>query len=304
MDCTFITYRDLPELDPDDKLALEVLSSRGYKCQAAVWDDPKVDWENAGVCVLRSTWDYHLKLNEFKTWLDSLVAKTTVVNHPAYLKWSMHKTYLAELEAAGLPIVPTVILRRTLENGERAHYARPYTTGTTWEKSIIKPAVGLATSGVMVMNQNNVDDACAHVEKLLETGDVLLQPFLESVNGYGERSLVFFNGEYSHSARKTAFQALAVAGGAGETFAEDVEEEIAVAKQVAAQLPRLASHTVPPVYCRIDLVRNDRNEPVVLEVELIEPTLFLSLYEPAARAFADAIEAVMAGSTSRTGIHS
>lgn len=298
MDCTFITYRDLPDLDPDDKLALEVLSSRGYKCQAAVWDDPEVDWENAGVCVLRSTWDYHLKLNEFKTWLDSLIANTTVVNHPAYLKWNMHKTYLAELEAAGLPIVPTVILKQNAKNGRAA------LSDATFSKAIIKPAVGLATSGVMVMTQDNVDAAGAHVEKLLETGDVLLQPFLESVNGYGERSLVFFNGEYSHSARKTAFQALAVAGGAGETFAEDVEEEIAVAKKVAAQLPRLASHTVPPVYCRIDLVRNDRNEPVVLEVELIEPTLFLSLYEPAARAFADAIEAVMAGSTSRTGIHS
>jgi glutathione synthase/RimK-type ligase-like ATP-grasp enzyme len=275
-DFTFISYRDLPALDPDDRLAADILEDRGFSVCAAVWDDPAVDWRTRGVCVLRSTWDYHLRYPQFMQWAESVAAATQLYNPIALVRWNSHKSYLKDLNERGVPIVPT----RWLRQGERVDIAR-LLSQMGRNRAVAKPAVGLATYGVKLVDASPASQA--YVNELVQGSDVMVQPYQASVDTYGERALVFIGGTYSHAARKTAFQALAPAGHAGETPIEATGPEIAVAVAAMNALPE------PALYARVDLVTDDAGQPVVIEMELVEPTLFLGMHPRAATRFADAL---------------
>ncbi len=275
-DFTFITYRDLPNLDPDDRLAADLLGQRGFTVGAAVWDDPTVVWTDAGICVLRSTWDYNLRLRQFLAWAESVAAVAPLYNPISLVRWNSHKSYLKDLAARGVPVVPTRWLKMAAPVDLRALLAEQ-----CWERAVAKPAVGLATYGVKVVDAS--PDAQAHVTNLLREYDVMLQPYIVSVEDYGERALVFIDETYSHAARKTAFQSLAPTGHAGETPVEATGAEIAVG---VAAMQALGE---PALYGRVDIVHDDAGAPRVIEVELVEPTLFLGMHPRAATRFADAL---------------
>ena len=283
-DFTFVTYDGLPDLDPDDRCAVEVLARRGYTAEPAVWTDPAVNWSRAGICIIRSTWDYHLHYKGFLAWAERVAALVPLWNPLALIRWNSNKRYLEELARRGAPVVPTVWLTR----GQPADIAA-LLRERGWKRAVIKPGVGLATRGVMRVETSGTDLAAAqaHTEALLVDHDVMVQPFLSSVELYGERALVFIDGAYSHAAQKTAFQPLLPAGEAGETLTDATDEEIAIASRVAAMVDRRA------LYARVDLVRDDDGRPLVIEFELVEPSLFLSLYPPAAARFADALQSVL-----------
>jgi hypothetical protein len=276
-DLTFVTYSELPELDPDDRLVVDALERRNLRVQAAVWDDPSVDWSTAGLCVLRSTWDYHLHRQEFLHWAARVSAMGQLVNDLSLIEWNSHKSYLKDLVKKAVPVVPTVWAKA----GSHADLGA-IMRDNAWAEVIIKPAVGLATFGVRRVpnTPGRMREGQAHLEVLLRTGDVMVQPYYPSVISYGERSLTFINGEFSHCVRKSAFQALLPAGKAGETPARVLPEELDIAYSVIKALPR------PAVYARIDLVRNDVGCPRLLELELVEPSLFFTMHPPAAERFA------------------
>ena len=292
MDFTFLTCSKLANLDPDDRLVLNVLEKKGFACQGVVWDDPDIDWSNAGVCVLRSTWDYHVKFPQFMNWVDDVSTKTKLVNDAQIVRWNVRKTYLRELTNLGVSVIPTHWLTdATDESLTAAMNAFP-----DCEKVVVKPTIGLATSGVKMVVREELLNARDHVTKLLELGEVMVQPYLTSVHDYGERSLMFLGGTYSHAARKTAFQHMAAAGGAGERAieADDVEIETAVATMNALlmvpQLNLSKNGLEHFAYARVDLVRDELHKPVVLEVELVEPSLFLAYDEDAAAKFASVLK--------------
>ncbi len=278
-DFTFITYGGLPDLDPDDALAANELRARGFSVAVAVWNDTRVRWDTAGICVLRSTWDYHLDVDVFLSWAESVAAVTTLVNPLPLVRWNVRKTYLAELELHGVPTVPT----RWLSQGTRVDLRR-LLAESGWSAAVVKPVVGLATYGVEVVDGSEAGQA--HLSQLLDRGDAMLQPYVDSVRDRGERALVFLDGHFSHAVRKAPFQVLAPAGLAGETPCEATPEEIDVARR--------ALHLVPgsPLYARVDLVADDAGRPLVLEMELVEPSLFLGMHAPAAGRFAQALARV------------
>lgn len=283
MNVSLITYDDLPHLDPDDRLLQDELTSRGIPCQALVWNDPSIDWSSAGLCVMRSTWDYHKQVDEFRNWIDRVAGVTTLLNSPDLLRWNIEKTYLRDLSHKELPVIPTHWYGRHNCGDLSAMVA-----GTGWKEIILKPVVGLATSGVKKIDTTDADDLAegqAHLEDLLNShGMVMLQPYLKSVEEHGERAMIFIDGEFSHSVRKAAFQALAVAGEAGETPAEAHQDEIDVATRIISNL------SITPLYARVDLVRDESGQPVLLELELVEPSLFLAMSNTATKCLADAIE--------------
>jgi hypothetical protein len=278
-DFTFITYRGLPDLDPDDRLAADLLRERGFRVAAAVWDDPNVCWHEGGVCVLRSTWDYNTRYNAFLAWAEAVATVAPLYNPITLVRWNTHKQYLKDLASRGVPVVPTQWLRKSTQPDLVRMLADAH-----WEKAVAKPAVGLATHGVKVVDASPV--AQKYVTELLRHYDVMLQPYLASVDTYGERALVFIGGTYSHAVRKTAFQPLAPAGEAGETPVEATGDEIAVASAALRALPETA------LYARVDLVCDDAGSPLVLEMELVEPSLFLGMHPRAATRFADALTAL------------
>jgi glutathione synthase/RimK-type ligase-like ATP-grasp enzyme len=279
-DFTFVTYAGLPGLDPDDRLAVIELERRGASVSAKVWNDPAVDWEVAGIVVIRSTWDYHLHHQSFLSWVDRVADVTQIWNPPAVVRRNSVKTYLQDLERNGVPVVPTI----WIEQGRSCDLGR-LLRDRRWENAVVKPVVGLSTAGVRMVEPGD-DGAQAHLDALLLTGGAMVQPFMPSVLSYGERALVYIGGAYSHAARKTAFQPLAVAGEAGEVAAVASPEERAVADRAIATLAE------PWLFARVDVIPDDEGEPVVIELELVEPSLFLSLGEGAPKRFADALLAV------------
>jgi glutathione synthase/RimK-type ligase-like ATP-grasp enzyme len=277
---SLITYSDLPDLDPDDQLLQAALARRGWLAQALVWDDARVDWTDAGVCVLRSTWDYHRKFEKFSAWLKHVADVTTLLNPLELVLWNTRKTYLHELTRAGLPVITT----RYVSADQRAQLSG-LLEEMGWQEAIIKPSIGLATSGVKRIERNaaSISEGEAHLDLLLATSEAMVQEFMPSVHDYGERSLIFIDGRFSHCVRKAAFQKLACAGHAGETVAEAAGDEIAIAQHILNYLK------VIPLYARVDLVRDRKAQPVLMELELVEPSLFLKTCPEAAEPFADAI---------------
>lgn len=283
MDISLITYDGLPDLDPDDCLLRDELVKRGHKCHTCIWDDDSIDWSKFDVSIMRSAWDYHLKQDKFYAWIDRVSRVTKLLNPPDMMKWSSHKIYLKELGEAGLPVIETLWVMK-------AETAGGLFDSLQWEKAIVKPAVGLATFGVkrFMLDEQGRKDAQAHADHLAITGDVMIQPYLTSVEDYGERALAFIGGEYSHTVRKSSFQKLAPGGHAGETSVPTDEEEVAVGREVLKFLKNR------PLYARVDLVRDFEGKPKVLELELVEPSLFLQFAPPSAPAkFADALERIV-----------
>ena len=289
-DCVFITCRRIPFLDADDRIALAELAARGIGTSIAIWDDPLVDWSRARLCILRSTWDYHLHYARFIDWLTRVGSATTVRNDPQTIRWSADKSYLESLQSRGVPVVPTVAVPR---GGHCALAAIAESRG--WRDVVVKPRRGAASHAVLRASLAVSDQraaAQAHLEAITRLGDALIQPYLSSVQSYGERALVFFAGRFSHAVRKKPFDTELAVDRASTRVAPTCDE-LAVASKAIAALDE------PPLYARVDLLRGASGEPYLNELELVEPTLYFQTYEPARRRFADAVELTLASTPAR-----
>jgi glutathione synthase/RimK-type ligase-like ATP-grasp enzyme len=200
---------------------------------------------------------------------------------------------MQELAEAGIATVPTWWLERQ-DAVEVKRYLEDRLKDEPSGKIVIKPAVGLATHGVMMAQKLDLEAACRHTKELLSKGDVMIQPFIKSVREAGERALVFINGNYCHAVRKSAFQELKPAGLAGEMPVVADKDEIALALKAMSFIVKTVNGETggkPPLFARVDLVRSESGTPLIIEVELVEPSLFLGFYPDSVEKFADAIEA-------------
>jgi hypothetical protein len=279
-----VTCAELPDLDPDDRLLAAPLAELGVGADAVVWDDAGVSWGTYDLVVLRSTWDYARRRDEFVAWARTV---PRLMNSADIVAWNTDKRYLSELLSAGLPVVPTDWI------APADAWALP--TRGEW---VIKPAVSagsLDTGRYDTADPEHRQLAAAHVARL-QAADrlVMMQPYLPSVDTYGETSLLFFSGEYSHAIRKGPMLN-------GPEVAVDglyKEEEIAARRPTEAELlvGARALAAVPGgadqlLYARVDLIHGRDGEPLVVELELTEPSLFLATSPHAPVLFARAIAA-------------
>lgn len=248
----------LPEPDPDEAPLAAALDAAGFAAELVGWDDPAADWDAPIPTILRSTWNYPTDLEAFSTWLDRAAASAPLWNPPDLVRGNLHKRYLLALAARGIPVVPTTLVER----GRKFDLA-----WLTYPRVVIKPAVGAGSVGTRVFEL--VDPAAAaHLDALTAAGEALIQPYLASVDDYGERSMIWIDGAVSHAIRKTP------------RFAGDAEkidgpypitdDERAVAHAVLAPIADRI------LYGRVDLARDDAGAPLVMEVELIEPSLYFA----------------------------
>jgi glutathione synthase/RimK-type ligase-like ATP-grasp enzyme len=275
------TCAEIPELDEDGPALVAALRQRGIEAGAGVWDDPLFDWDPFELVVLRSTWDYAERRDEFLAWIERL---PRVLNAPEVVRSNTDKRYLDELAAAGLPVVPT----RFLEPGEPLEPPA--------ERFVVKPAISAGGRQAASYDAHELELAQRHLEALHAAGrSVIVQPYLEGVDVIGETALIWLGGEYSHAVTKSALLRRGQLPGAGLYLEETVAarrpsaEELEVGAEVLASLP-FDSATL--LYARIDLLPTDEG-PVVLEVELTEPSLFLGFEANAAERFAAAIAAIV-----------
>jgi glutathione synthase/RimK-type ligase-like ATP-grasp enzyme len=263
--------------DHETHLLRDALTRRGVEAEIVPWG-PGTDWAAADLVVVRTPWDYSPRRDEFLSWAHEVEQVNTLVNPAEVLRWNTHKGYLLELLAAGVPVVPT----RLLERGSEVPTADWFTT--VGDEVVAKPAVSVGAIGTIRVRPDD-PTLVAHVADLLETQDVLVQPFQASVTDRGEISLLFAADELSHAIRKVPaagdFRVHEEYGGTN-TVVDPDPDELDVARRALAACPG------PLLYARIDLVRGD-DGPLVMEVELTEPSLYLVEVPEAAETFAEAI---------------
>lgn len=272
-DVLLLTAPTLPRDDVDMPLIVDALAERGVRGLVRGWTEPGPPPAGVELAVIRSTWDYAARRAEFLDAMGALAQDVPLHNPVPVLAWNSHKGYLVELAAAGVPVVPSVLVvrdGRTLPD-----------LGV--ERIVIKPAVSAGAVGVGLFPAGSAE-AAAHLAVLTAAGDALVQPFQESVRE-GERSLLFFDGELSHAVRKvpapTDFRVQERHGGRNEAV-QASPADLDVARRALAVAP------ADLLYARVDLV-GPTDAPLVMELELIEPGLFLPEGPGSAERFADAI---------------
>ncbi|MCS6916810.1 MAG: hypothetical protein RMK52_07475 [Chitinophagales bacterium] len=265
----------------EDALLMASLQPMGYQVIRMHWDDPACNWGQMLAAVFRTTWDYFHRFNEFRSWLQRIRGQTRLINSGEVVEWNMNKNYLAELQHQGIAIPPTCFVAAGSEDT-----LEEIINKFGWEEVILKPAVSGAARHTY---RFAAADAAWHEEvfrELLRKESLLVQQFQPSVLDRGEAALMFFDGRFSHAVLKRArpgdFRVQDDFGGTVHPY-QPAAEEIELARQALQCSPQ------PPVYGRVDLLWDEAGRPLVSELELIEPELWLRCSEPAAALFANAL---------------
>lgn len=277
------TCTRVPDLTADDRLLLDELLRRGVDACPVVWDDPSAPWASFDSVVIRSCWDYHQRPGEFLAWMAALEDSGVSLWNPARLvHWNHHKGYLQKLERSGVPVVPTVFLER----GARVSIAA-LLEERGWTEAVVKPAVSASAYRTSHVSLDNAAAAQDAVDAVLADGDVLVQRFLPEIASRGEWSLLFFGGTFSHALLKRPgsgdFRVQTELGGSA-VRQEPPAGLLEQAQAIAAKIP------APWLYARLDGV-DLAGVFTIMEVELIEPFLFLADDPLAPARLADALTA-------------
>lgn len=282
MRLALVTYSGLPGLSEDDRLVVGPLAARGISAEPAAWDDPAVEWDSYDALVVRSTWNYHRSFDAFRAWIDRVEALGVPLWNPAaLLRWNASKTYLRDLVGRGVRVLPT----HWVERGSATDLAEVL-AGEGWSDAVVKPAISASayeTWRVAARRLRVEDDS--RFRGLTGEGDVMVQPFLPELARDGEWSMIFLAGEYSHAVlkrpRRGDFRVQHEHGGTAEACAPP-GHLTAAAREITAAVP------APWLYARVDGCEV-AGQFVLVELEMLEPSLFLASAASAAERFADAI---------------
>ncbi len=294
------TCAELPDLDPDDARLRDELIGRGIAVDAVVWDDPTIDWATYQHVVVRNTWDYTDRRTQFVDWAKRVEATSMLHNPAEVIAWNTDKTYLRDLERRGLPIVPTIWL-----DPERNFSARAiHTRFPAFGEFVIKPTVSAGSRDTGRYDASLTPQralAITHAKNLLAVGrDVMLQRYMRHVDQSGETALVYLGGEFSHAVRKNALLEGPYRAGDldGQLYHQEVitpreptAAERELGDRVLAALGEIFPGGAPMLYARVDLIPDDEDNPLIIELELTEPSLFLEHGDGAVARAADAVEA-------------
>lgn len=292
---TLATSASMPDLYPGEMGLLDALADRGLDPRIAVWNDPAVDWDQAGIVVVRSVVDYAKDRAAFLEWVESV---PRILNSADVLRWNSDKHYLEELSRLGQPTIHTTWLEAERGYSKNQVHSRFPALGDF----VIKPAV---SSGVRDVGRYAAAEipqrqaAMVQAMELLSKGrDVMIQRYQEDVDTHGERSLVFFNGLLSHSVDKNA---LLTTRGVHETkVLEDsvrahlaTDEELRWGEQIRQTLHTYVRQRQGRdeqfLFTRVDLVPDGQGSFVVMEVAMVDADLYLGVAPQALDNFADAI---------------
>ena len=269
MKIALATCAELPGWEVDDQPLIESLQSKGATVAFPIWNDAHVNWEQFDITVIRTTWDYHLKKNEFVAWCNSV---PRLFNNAAIVSWNTHKSYLRELSKQGVAIAPTV----WIDTGEKIDAARTMEQFKT-DRGFIKPQVGACASDTLRFTLDNVKEAQVFLDSQLHQ-DMMMQPYIASVETEGELSAIFIDGTLSHGVQK-----IPVAGdyrvqddfGASDMPYTFTKSEVREMNKTLLAVPDNASL----LYARFDYLLGDDSTLLLNELELIEPSLILQAFQ-------------------------
>ena len=277
----FVTCERLPEIHCDDRLVADALQRRGFQVTAAVWNDPVVDWRQFASVVIRAAWDYHLDEARYTAWLRRCeTEEVNLQNPPSTVLANIDKRYLANFADAGVTVVPFEYVARGQRQSLRAMLER-----RNWVRAVVKPAVSASAYGTWCTSLATAAADQVLLDEEVMRRSLLVQPFAEEIVTWGEWSIVFFDGEYSHAVLKKPapgdFRVQEELGGHGEPQ----DPSPAIVEQARGVLSHAAG---PLLYARVDGIER-QGEFVLMELEINEPFLYLGSSGGAAKRFADAI---------------
>ncbi|MEY3700414.1 MAG: hypothetical protein RIT16_774, partial [Actinomycetota bacterium] len=257
--------------DKDLGILSRALDASGVKWNIVNWDDPKVQWSDFSIAVLRSPWDYHERIAEFSQWLKVVASKSRLMNSLSIVEWNLDKRYLRELMNAEIAVMKTVFVESETDLSNEVFAL----------DVIVKPAIS-AGSNNTARYKFDAPGAIEHARKLLKNGiSVLVQPYQNAIDEYGETGLVYLGGQFSHGFRKAPIFADKDQNHNGLYVVEEItlripsDAERAFGDKVVAFVKNKFGQA--PLYARVDMVVNAQGVPELMELELTEPSLFLHL---------------------------
>ncbi len=280
MNIGLLTCERLKELTLADQKIQAMLISHGLTVDALVWDDEKIDWTKYDLLIFRNTWDYYEKEVAFMEWLDRIEKlKIPTQNTLKTVKNNVHKYYLRDFEKMGIDILPTIFIDKN------ASFNLAFLIPNSWDKAVIKPAFSAGSYLTDIASKDNLDEQTMKYNEIGKNKDLLLQKFMPEIQSLGETSLLFFNKKFSHAVCKTPkagdFRIQSQFGG--------MYQPTTVSDNVLAQAQKIVD-TIDDelLYARVDgIVIGDKL--YLMELELIEPDLYLDHHADAYESFVNAI---------------
>jgi glutathione synthase/RimK-type ligase-like ATP-grasp enzyme len=268
----------------DDGILTKSLKEKGFQADLCIWNDPKIRWEDYDLTLIRSTWDYCPQIGLFMNWIGRFEsANLPLKNPPALVRWNSHKSYLLDLAQKGVSVVATEVIDHGVVPDIDQIMQK-----NSWEKVVVKPAIGAGGEMTKLFNNGSEFDFTEWEERSEFTG-LLVQEFVPDIVEKGEISLVYFGGRISHAVEKKA------ASGefrVQEDYGGQFREIEASSELIEAGLNVLSCLNEMPMYARVDGVQA-QDGFLLMELELIEPELFLRLSEAGTQNFVDEIAKVL-----------
>jgi glutathione synthase/RimK-type ligase-like ATP-grasp enzyme len=255
-----------------DKLLIEPMKNIGWDAEEISWRNESVDWNDYDAVIVRSTWDYQKDHKKFLDVLEKINNSSAhLENDLELMKWNMNKKYLFDLEQNGVRIVNT--LWKTQFNFEELKNS--FEIFST-KKIIIKPNISANADNTFRLTKEKLVENKEELELIYTNLEFMVQPFMGNIVDEGEYSLFFFNGEFSHCVLKKPkekdFRVQEEHGGKFKSVIPTAQQ-ISISKNVVSKL------STPPLYARTDLVRTIDNEFALMELEVIEPSLYFNMDE-------------------------
>lgn len=287
MKIALVTYQDngkyhLINVTNEDDTLLNFLKSKGYQITKEIWNNAAVKWEEYDLVILKSPWDYFDLIEDFYTWLAKLESKKVRLLNPIHIvKWNADKHYLQEIEKSGLKVTPSAFLSK----GEAIHLTNYFELFNT-DQLIIKPCVSGGSKNTFKVTATTIDEITGTIAQLILNEDFIVQPFLREIEEHGEWSFLFFNGKFSHALLKKAeegdFRVQATFG--GTVHPQDAPLDYLNAAQLYVN--QFAKNCL---YARVDGTIID-GEFCLMELELIEPFLFLAEHQDSLTNYYEALQ--------------
>ena len=266
----------------EDKLLLEELEKKNLRVCKKNWADIEFDWCTTKYVIFRTTWDYFEKFDKFFLWIEMTKKKTVFINSSEIIKWNIDKHYLKFLQKKGINIAPTTFIEKNNFKSLSKLFIK-----SKWEKAVLKPAISGAARNTYCITKQNYTELEDIFNKLITKESMLLQEYLSDITLNGEISLIMIGGEYTHAVRKIAKK--------GDFRVQDdhggkVIKYNAKASEIKFANKCLEACPYKTTYARVDIIYDNKKEPSLSELELIEPELWFRNNKSAASLLAKEIK--------------
>jgi len=275
----FLSMDNLAGFECYDSLLFEPLEKLGWHVETISWRKPGINWNEYDAVIVRSTWDYQSDPQKFLIALENINKSLThLENNLSIIKWNMNKSYLADMQDKGIHIVNTI-----WENSFLQEKLEEYFNLLNSEEIIIKPNISANADNTFRLNQRNFKNQISNLKSVFQNREFMIQPFIKSIIYEGEYSLFYFGGEYSHAILKKPkendFRVQEEHG--GKIFPVNPDPILkSLSENILNKIESI------PLYARVDLVRTNDNDFALIELELIEPSLYFNYDSESANRFA------------------